>query len=610
VQPFQAIKKDLFRVARNAVLALFLVPGLTLLFTHHAQKTWDTEFVDGIHAQAQAHRAELTPHDTAVIRMIEETPPSAACDSGRPEHAEYRADVCKPYGDTWQFHWMDKAAAVTLLGGLGALLLIAVLGRMAFGDRDAQYRSMVLAWRLLAIASALFVVLQSVMAVWMSFWVTAFFVHKYFVKLIIMIGIGGAIAASVAVKQIFAKIPTGMDIPGEPIAEADAPALWSRIRALAAQLGTEPPRNIVAGIDANFFVTETGVTAGGHALTGRTLYVSLPLLRVLDQREADAVLAHELAHFKGGDTSMGAALGPKIAQFDTYRASMHGAGLTVVAYCLLTLYRTVFELALMRDSREREFIADREAARCVHGLPLVRALIKVAAYSGYRDRIERELFDREHRHEGAIGIASHVANGLQPFARSEEFLALMKDVSVPHPFDSHPQLQERMDNVKCTIPHAEYGQVLGDQVGQTWSSEILTGDEIEARLWSAYESGFAQAHEETLAYRYLPEDDAQREIVLKYFPPLVVPLKDAMLEIRYDGLTLPDGTVVDWHDITDLKYEDAYLGDVLTLTLDEKGLIGAKKNKVKLPGAKPHRDMLKSALGQYWHRHRVAYNQA
>ena len=33
-------------------------------------------------------------------------------------------------------------------------------------------------------------------------------------------------------------------------------------------------------------------------------------------------------------------------------------------------------------------------------------------------------------------------------------------------------------------------------------------------------------------------------------------------------------------------------------------------NKVKLPGIKPQRDLLKAALGNYWHRHKVARSQA
>jgi Zn-dependent protease with chaperone function len=608
VRTLQSVKKDLFRVSRNALLALFLIPVLSFLFTQHVQQVWDKAFVEGSAQQIQQDNNIPEERKAELLALIASTPPSVACGAAHPDLASYRADVCDSLGNVWQFYWVDLLNKAILAAGLLMLAMIAVLGRMAFKGRNAQYRSLVLAWRLLAGSSALMVVAQSAVVVWLSFWVTAYFFHIYFIKLIAVFGIVAGVAAVTAVVRIFAQIPWEMVVDGERVDEPEAPALWARIRALAAQLGTAAPDNIVAGIDANFFVTEGEMTVQDQRLTGRTLYVSLPLLRVLDQREADAVLAHELAHFKGGDTSSGAALGPKLAQFDTYCDAMRGAGLTMVAFFLLVTYRTILELALMRDSREREFLADRAAAQCTHALPLIRALIKVAAYSNYRGRIEQELFERKDRHEGAIGIATYVAQGLQPFAQSAEFQALMQDASVPHPFDSHPKLDERMQNVGCQIPEADYGAVLNDAVSQSWSTEILSGDAIEGRLWAAYEGHFAQAHEQDLAYRYLPDTDAEREIVLKYFPPQVFALdKDTTLTVAYDGMILPeDGNRLDWESISDIKYEDGFTGDVLTLTLTEKGTFGAKTSKVKLPGIKPQREDLKSALGLYWQRHKIA----
>lgn len=231
--------------------------------------------------------------------------------------------------------------------------------------------------------------------------------------------------------------------------------------------------------------------------------------------------AHEMAVNGELVREEDAALGPKLAQFDTYCARMGGASLTLVAFYLLVTYRTVFELALMRDRREREFMADRAAAQCVHALPLMRALVKVAAYSSYRNRIERDLFERQNRHEGALGIAAYVSEGLQPFAQSLQFRSLMEEASVPHPFDSHPKLRERMENVKCMIAEEEFGQVLGHPVLQSWSGEIHTSEVIEARLWAAYESHFAQVHEQDLAYRYLPRTEAERAIVVQCFPPKI-----------------------------------------------------------------------------------------
>lgn len=79
------------------------------------------------------------------------------------------------------------------------------------------------------------------------------------------------------------------------------------------------------------------------------------------------------------------------------------------------------------------------------------------------------------------------------------------------------------------------------------------------------------------------------------------------LDLDYEGLALPDGARLIWREIDGVGYEDGMLGDVLTLTLKEKGAVGRKSVKVKLPGIKAQRDLLKAALGQYRERHKVAY---
>ena len=390
--------------------------------------------------------------------------------------------------------------------------------------------------------------------------------------------------------------------------EHDAPQLWARIRALAAQVGTTAPDHIVAGIDANFFVTEAEIEVEGKRLRGRSLYVSLPLLRVLDQQEADAVLAHELAHLQGGDTSSSVKLGPTLRRFDSYCEAMGSNLLTFMAFFSLSLYRAILEIALMRHSREREFLADTVAARCVGGKPLVNSLIKVAAYSSYRGKIEQELFDRASKNDGRLGISAFVADGLKDFSHSEEFSMLMETSSMPHPFDSHPKLGERMDNVATHIPTSEFGAVISAPLASSWASEIITADEMEARQWTAYEEQFALHHAQVLAYRYLPEGDAEIAHVQSYFPERVFTLdKDSCLTVDYDGIVAPDGNRVQWAAIKNVEYEDGMLGDVLTLSLFEKGLLGGKTQKVKLSSFKDQREEVKLVLGQYWHRHKVAH---
>lgn len=603
-----AIRTDLVRVFLLTLVSLFAIPAATLAFTSHALRSQDAEFLQAMEARI-AKDARLTAADKAEATAFYRSHPlSAACTATAPEDRNFHDKVCPPYGMQWQFHWVERAAIGTLLLGAALLASALVLGALAFANRGLRYASFVAGWRLMTAASAVEVVLQGAMLVWLSFWVTAFFWHSYYVKLIAIAGIAAAAAVFYAIYLLFKKLPSDWEIEGELVAEADAPRLWARVRQLAARVNTAPPDQIVAGIDTNFFVTEAPCSAGGRALQGRTLFVSIPLLRVLDQAEADAVLAHELAHLGGGDTRSSALLGPKLQQFDEYTWQMRSGGLTIVAHYLLRLYRMIFAFALARDSREREYLADRVAARLTAPAAIAQSLVKIAAYARYRDDVEQKLFAHDRQHAGALGIAGFVAEGLPPYARSEDFLEAMKTADVPHPYDTHPPLVERMRNVGHHVPESAYGSIVAAAPQASWADEIETAAAIEQRLWSVYEARFVQNHELSLAYRYEPATEEERAVVLRHFPPVAFALKNgAQIEISHEGLrsTAAGGATVGWDEVKNLTYKDATFGDVLIVTHHDKRMLGARTTRLKLAGIGKQKEGFKGTLGAYWQRHQI-----
>jgi Zn-dependent protease with chaperone function len=558
-----SFRKDLGKVFGAALAALFVIPAAAFLFTQHVLPQQDEMYRQAI-----------------------------------------------PFSPLWQFITADRVAFWTLvLGGL-ALLASLGLGALAFLSRRALYLSFLTGWRLLTLVAAIETIVQGALLVWLSFWVTAFFFNLYAIKLIAIAGIGAALAVFYAVVSIFRRPPQATTVEGELVSEQQAPALWARVRQLAGRLKTAPPDQIVAGIDANFFVTQSPLAVGEKAVKGRTLFVSLPLLRVLDRSEADAVLGHELAHFRGGDTASSAALGPMLVRYDHYCAMMLAGRVTLPVFYMMRMYRVIFEIALQRDSRAREFKADRTAAKLVSAQGIVHSLIKVAAYARYRAQIEQQLFEHDRQHD-SLGIAGHVAAGLPPYATSAQFMDVMVSASIPHPFDSHPAMFDRMRNVGCLVAPKDYAAIVTRPTVDTWVSDIPPAADIEARLWGVYEREFAQAHERSLAYRYEPATEQERAIVLKYFPPVVVQLKgDKRIGISIDGLAPPEGDVVPWDSVKSFEYEDGIGGDVLKIVHPEKGWLGAKTTKVKLPGISKQRDQFKAVLAHYWGRHQIMRGQA
>lgn len=598
-------RKQLAKTFILPLLSLFLLPLLGYLFVQHAIPEIDAAILASIERSIDKD-AILSQSDKQVEKaFFRDHPPSSVCGNSDAKLAKYRQGVCAPYSELWQFKLAGRVSFATLMVGGLVLFAILTLGALAFFNRGAQHLSFVLGWRLLVLVSALEMIVQGALAVWLSFWATAFFSGHYYPKLILLIGILVALGVLTTVGSIFKRVPRNTEIDAELLPEAEAPALWARVRSIAAKLKTPAPDQVVAGIDSNFFVTEAPLTVGGKTVQGRSLYVSLPLLRVLDRHEADAVLAHELAHLRGGDTASSAALGPKLAQYDFYCHMMQSAAATLPVYYLMQLYRVIFELALKRESREREFVADRTAAALVSAQAIIQSLIKIGAYSNFRRKIETKLFEHDQQHGDALGIAQFVASGLVPYAGSEDFLEEMKSVDVPHPFDTHPSLPERMANVAHRVNEAEFGRIVSGMPAESWIAYVPGAQGVEQRLWAAYEKGFAAAHERNLAYRYEPADEREKTIVLKYFPPVTFDLKAGKrIGLGYAGITLPEQTeVLSWDKVAKIRYEDGYGGDVLHIEHPEKGWLGSKTSKVKLPGLKKDRARFKELLGLYMSRH-------
>ena len=607
-----AFKKELARVLLFALVSLFAIPLASLAFVAHAESAHDAYYLERVDAAIDADQ-RMTPEIRAANKEFFRThPPSSVCHDDSAEVAQYRADVCPRYSELWQYDLVRTVSYWTLIAGAVVLAAVFGLGAIAFANRGARYVSFVAGWNLLRLTSAAEVLVQGTLLVWLSFWVTAFFFERYFIKLILLAAVLAGGAVLYAIVGIFRRPPRDTGIEGELVGAEDAPTLWARVRECAGRLGTKPPDQIVAGIDANFFVTEAPLTLGQRTLTGRSLFVSLPLLRILDQTEAAAVLGHELAHFSGGDTQSSARLGPKLVEYDHYCHLMRYGGATIMVFHLIYLYRVIFELALRRDSRAREFRADRVAAKLVSPQAIVRSLVKIAAYSQYRSQIEAQLFEHDARHADSIGIAARVAAGLAPYATSVQFTDAMKTANVPHPFDSHPPMHERMQNVGHVVAESEYGPIATTPPSVAWVTDVRTAEAIEGRLWGVYEQRFAAAHEQSLAYRYEPANDAERAIVLKYFPPLVFELRrDQRVAISYTGLELPKhDEMLSWDRVANLKYTDGMGGDVLEIEHPEKGWFGAKSTKVKLPGISKQRDRFKQALAQYWQRHQIMRQHA
>ncbi len=595
----QQIKKAMGKALFWALLGLFALPVFSLWFAEHVLSEWNQE-IRG--AMAEGSSVQL---DAANLSAL----PDISFYCGHVDPA-IRKEVCGFFSDPWQMYWADRVAIAAILVGLLTIGIMAWSAWWAKNKRGAELTAFSFGWTGLRATTAISVFLQGLLLAWLSYWLTAYFMNVYVPKLIVVAVIAAAVATYMVIAAIFKRVKSINNVSGMVLSEAQAPQLWLRVRQFAGALRTEAPQQIIVGIDCNFFVTQMPLTLGdGQVLTGRSLFLSIPLLRWLAHDEADAVLAHELAHFAGGDTQYSAALGPKLEQFNHYITALEQS-LAVIVVPILNLFRASFEFVLQSRSREREFAADSIAAQVTSPRAIATSLVKVAAYANYRGRVEAGLFEARQQHHGALGIGQQVMQGLQAFTQSPQFHSDMQDCNTPHPFDSHPPLPERMQNVGHVIAPEHYSAVTSAMPTMTWAAAINNADQIEQQLWAQFEQQFANEHAEMLPFRSDPNNPAERDIVLSRFPDISFPIKSggAFLVSAFGMQNPADGSLVEWDRVQALQYNDGSFtaADSLLVTHPEKrSVIGNQTTTIKLKVSKEVREAIKESIGQYWHRHQV-----
>ncbi len=587
-------------------LWVFALPLFGLWFTNHATDRFDREVLSAIESQISQDAEIDEAEREQSLEFFRAVPASAACLSTEEELAGYRRSLGEACSDMQQFGWMRRLAIASILVGLASALLALLCAGAAFVSRPFQYGSFLVGWNVLRITGALQTLGQGVLAVWLSYWMTAVWFNSYYPKLIGVVGLLAAFAIFQVVAAIFRRPPMDFEVEAEVLEEAHAPELWAHVRQLCEKLKTPPPDHILAGIDTNFFVTESEVHVAGRVLTGRTLYVSLSLLRMLERSEADAVLAHEMGHLLGGDTGHGKRLAPMLAHFGHYLHALREGGLTLPIFHFMVAYRGVFELSLGRSRRESELAADRLAASLTSGRDIARSLVKVGAYASFRDRVEADLFSSREQQRN-VAIAERVALGFAQYAGSPVVHEDLGGSVTPHPFDSHPPLVARLENVGEKLAQDDVVRVLLEPSTSSWVSAILEADAIEARLWGAYEARFTQAHDLMLAYRYEPSNEAERQHVEKHFPPLTFAGKEDKLEVRLDFAQV---SCTEWEEgtirldqVQEATTEERMFKKYLDLRLKE-GALFKDKRSICLSKLQDADGMLR-AFGQYFGRHKA-----
>lgn len=169
---------------------------------------------------------------------------------------------------------------------------------------------------------------------------------------------------------------------GHPVTQADNPMLYNMVDELRQRAGLPMPKVYICPQAApNAFATGRSPAKGAVAVTEG-------LLQMLDRRELEGVIAHELAHIKNRDTLTSciaatiAGVLAFLAQWGFMLAGNRNGGNPIVAIFTVIIAAVGAAVIKAMISRSREFVADADAAK-ICGTPhgLVGALQKLDAMS-------------------------------------------------------------------------------------------------------------------------------------------------------------------------------------------------------------------------------------
>jgi len=508
---------------------LFLIPILTLLFFEHAENKYDSIWRDSVlnsvsqDTTFQGEAKELYIENVKSFVLSDELTSMSPADARNIISPEANIDYS-------MFRWLIRISWFAIGFGIIVIIATGISVRLSMRSQRIQYLCLSSGFFLLRIFSTVQVILQG--------------------------------------------------IRGEILDHDSAPWMWSQLESLCAKLGTSPPDQIIAGIDDNFFVTEHEIKIDEETYKGKSLFVSLSLLKQLSEQEASGVIAHEMAHFSGEDTMYTSKIAPLLKQYNIYLINLYEGGLSIPVYYFMLAFRNLFQLSLGQVSREREYRADKIAAEHTSKEDLASALIKIGAYSKYRNEIETTLFDQEEQIE-QTNIKVQIDEGFPTYLESLDKEELNDD-HTSHPFDSHPPQAERFAALDTTLEKA-IDKLSEHHTPNRWYHEIQDSDKREAEQWEAFEKLFSDVHEENLIYVYLPSNDTEREFLTKHFPEVTLQGKKEgqSLTINCEQIKLeswPEAMRFD--EIKDYSYYDRTIGPQIGL----RHVKGGKE--FKLPVAK------------------------
>jgi len=354
---------------------------------------------------------------------------------------------------------LQYASIGALVIGFALVVAIVAAARFASANRNLLVAVFSPGIKLVLFVVFTLIIVQGAIATYGAYIFEATAIHRVHFIVIGAIGLGAVIGA-------FTMINAGLSIShrasasviGKSLTHEEQPRLWEFVTSLARKLDAKPPRHIVIGLEPNFYVTSADVAVMPEQATHRdeTLYLSLPLMRILSGDELAAVIGHELGHFRGEDTKFSLRFYPIYAgtaqALGAIQSSHQGASSLALlpAFAILSLFLEEFAKAERTIGRERELEADKAGASVSSARALATSLLKIGAFATLWSSIRSAMVEALSQGK-AYGNVSALYAEVASSSGSPELVDKVARQVTTHPTDTHPPTGQRIEVLGLSV---------------------------------------------------------------------------------------------------------------------------------------------------------------
>jgi Zn-dependent protease with chaperone function len=281
-------------------------------------------------------------------------------------------------------------------------------------------------------------------------------IHLYLIGVVAISG--AAVGLGVLWRALHMFRSAESHVIGMPLDKASAPSLHGLVDAVSERFATRRPDNIIVGFDPTFFATSAKIhtPVDSRPLQGETLYLSLPLLRMLSAEEVTSIIGHELAHFSGSDTIYSKRFAPAYrglysAMHDLAQSDNGARGLLAIPVRVVVQFvLSSFEPAEKKISRARELRADELGAQAGSPESLSSALVKLSVLTAIWNAEFQEMIARVRQGRFTRNMSINFVERAKYDVDQDKaagFVAEGLDAETAHPTDTHPITRLRIQNL-------------------------------------------------------------------------------------------------------------------------------------------------------------------